>query len=426
MPPNRIIRTVVGHLMAAYHECHSFDPATAPHTTVMFYSSNHHQFGLDGSWRAKFKELAAKCNVWLDQYPLQEFERFLQTVVADAKEASVSDAATSVGFGNKLEGFFKSIGDSPEWEVVHAVFGLAAAQPPFSVGPCRFFIMDEGGIHRWGQRRQRGCYDPPLETAPFHDRLGLARQLLGNWVGCLRVRAIDTNHATAMAKYRLEEVLNVLRHSAFLLALPEQCVRAGVGHPNYWNNQAMCVRVHPPGGFQDSAGKGANGLTIETCSLLSRAWPALQTLVAKETTARTTLEANVMTALEWVGQSAAAVLEPVRLVSLMTALEVLVLLEGEALGKRSKLSRRVARIVQSVQSDTEGVEEMADRLYQVRSECLHAGRTQVEDDDIRTAYGFVDAVITAFLTKNPFCNCESLAKVLDHIRDTEDELVYSI
>ena len=51
-----------------------------------------------------------------------------------------------------------------------------------------------------------------------------------------------------------------------------------------------------------------------------------------------------MTALEWVGQAAAAPLAPARIVSLATALEVLVLGEHESLGKRWKLSRRVARI----------------------------------------------------------------------------------
>lgn len=102
------------------------------------------------------------------------------------------------------------------------------------------------------------------------------------------------------------------------------------------------------------------------------------------------------------------------------------MLEGEGRGKRSKVSRRVARIVPSVLPDDERLEHTADRLYHVRSKCLHEGATQVEDEDIKTAYRFVGAIITAFLTKNPFCTCENLSKVLDNIREPESEFVYSI
>src|SRR5437879_7170623 len=107
MPPEKIIKHVVGRLMAAYHECHLFESIKADLSTVMFYSSKHNQFGLDGCWRATFKELAARCNRWLDLYPFHEFQQFLQTAVADAKETAACGAETSAFFRKALEGFFK-------------------------------------------------------------------------------------------------------------------------------------------------------------------------------------------------------------------------------------------------------------------------------------------------------------------------------
>jgi hypothetical protein len=91
MLPKKIIKKIVGRLMAASRECQPFDSAVS---TAMFYSNKHNQYGLDSSWEAEFKELAAACSRWLDQYPLQHFERFLQTAVADATETGTPADAT--------------------------------------------------------------------------------------------------------------------------------------------------------------------------------------------------------------------------------------------------------------------------------------------------------------------------------------------
>jgi hypothetical protein len=97
---------------------------------------------------------------------------------------------------------------------------------------------------------------------------------------------------------------------------------------------------------------------------------------------------------------------------LVTALEVLLMGPSESLGKRSKVSKRVARVVSAVRPDANGVEEKADELYRLRSECLHEGLTQIEETEVNTAYDFVAAVIQAYMTKEPYCKCPDLAAVL--------------
>ena len=54
-----------------------------------------------------------------------------------------------------------------------------------------------------------------------------------------------------------------------------------------------------------------------------------------------------------------------------------------------------------------------DRLYRVRSKCLHEGITQVERDDVEFPHSLVDAVITRYLTSDPFRTCSSLEAVLN-------------
>ena len=87
-------------------------------------------------------------------------------------------------------------------------------------------------------------------------------------------------------------------------------------------------------------------------------------------------------------QAASAPLAPVRLVSLATALEVLVMGEHESLGKRSKLARRVGRIVSEMWPAAPDPLRAADDLYRLRSECLHQGLTQVGEDAVKLAFSF--------------------------------------
>ena len=136
----------------------------------------------------------------------------------------------------------------------------------------------------------------------------------------------------------------------------------------------------------------------------------------------------MLTALEWVGQAAAAPLPPVRLVCLVTALEVLVLDDHESLGKRSKLSVRVSQIVSRIQTNFTRHEiwVKADNLYHIRSECLHDGETQVDESDVQlTRIDFADTIVAAFLNE-PFSKCVDLKEVLDTIGDIPQGLSYSI
>ncbi len=304
--------------------------------------------------------------------------------------------------------------------MVLAVTGLGG--PAFSLGPCRFFEVGKAEFDLWGRREFSGRYDPPPGTpSPLDNRPFEA--ILGNWAAAVRVRAVDAKHAVAKARFRLEEVLNVIRFVGFRFVSPCNCPRTGLGRPNFLSDSSLAMRIDPIGGFARTVGSG--GVTsLETCRL-SPAWAALTALVGKEDSDRTDLEKTVAVALEWVGQAAAAPLTPVRLVSLVTALEVLVIDRHESLGKRSKLSHRVGRIVSACYLDGGDHTSAASELYRVRSECLHEGVTQVEDGVVNTAYDFVTAVVLAYLTTEPYRNCLDLSAVLA-LDEPECELSYEI
>jgi Primase C terminal 2 (PriCT-2) len=242
-PSKKVSRKLIGEMMAAWRDCRPLDFKSLVPSEV-FYSEKGTQFCLGAPWKERFKKIAESVDRCLDQYPLSDFERFLQTVVANAEETAASEADTSVFFRDKLADFFVQITSAPEWELVTGITGFTRAQPPFSVGPSRFFVMDQTEFDLWARRRSCDHNEPPSGTVPRLDRLGeIGSHLLGNWVASLRVRAIDASHATAKAGYRLEASLNVVRHGAFRGG-PRAYVRAAVLAAGYWDWLRIGMALH--------------------------------------------------------------------------------------------------------------------------------------------------------------------------------------
>ena len=166
----------------------------------------------------------------------------------------------------------------------------------------------------------------------------------GWFTGCALMNAVFPYLFVRVVYVKKRQVVSIdMCELGFRFVSPCNCPRTGLGRPNFLSDSSLAMRIDPIGGFARTVGSG--GVTsLETCQL-SPAWAALTALVGKEDSDRTDLEKKVAVALEWVGQAAAAPLTPVRLVSLVTALEVLVIDRHESLGKRSKLSHRFGRIV---------------------------------------------------------------------------------
>jgi hypothetical protein len=202
-----------------------------------------------------------------------------------------------------------------------------------------------------------------------------------------------------------------MRHGAFIFDRGHIGPRIGLGHPSFWENSNICMPLGLKGSFQMSSAGGGEGLLLQSCKHVM-AWPALELLLAKEPAQRSGLETGVMNAVEWVGLAALAPVAAVRLVSLVTALEILLIGKHESRGKRSKLSKRAARVIATIAPSAQNPLEMGDRLYQLRSECLHDGWTHVDKSDVQAAFFFVDAIITAYLTKEPFCKCQETEQLL--------------
>ncbi|MFO0806733.1 MAG: hypothetical protein U0791_26810 [Gemmataceae bacterium] len=424
MIPQRKLEKSVGCLMAALGHCRVYDPATSVAGDSPFMSTGDLRVVLPAVGVRAVKAIIALCVPYLDSYPVDSFDSFLRrNCIADAYELNASPADASHFMRGRLEEFFKRLDDAGVWEAVLAVTGFNDGQPGFTIGPCRFFKMTAAEFHLWQQREWTGQYNPPPDTPVARGPQQHDRQIINNWVAATRVKAMDGAHASSKARIRLEEVLNVIRCGTLQFGKTHHCPRVGTGQSNFWDGASICMQIEGSRGFTRS-NNGAEPTTIHTCEA-TQAWPNVVTLVAKEQSARTPLESAVISALEWVGQAAAAALPSVQLVLLATALEVLVMGKSEFIGKKSKFSKRIGRIILSLYPSDVNCEKDAHDVYRLRSECLHEGATRVERADVMRAFHFVTTVIKAYLTTEPYRSCNSIQDVLD-LLEPPSGLTYEI
>jgi hypothetical protein len=123
------------------------------------------------------------------------------------------------------------------------------------------------------------------------------------------------------------------------------------------------------------------------------------------------LQLRLTAALEWVGQAALAPSGPLRLVALVTALEALLIEESESLGKERKLAGRISAIVGHSPEAVGQAAKDPEALYEVRSECVHAGLVDVEAEEVATGVRLLGKTVEA-LVRPPFEQCASLADLL--------------
>ena len=229
-------------------------------------------------------------------------------------------------------------------------------------------------------------------------------------------------------QFEPEEALCLLQFPVlFVFQCGSRCSANWLGESVSGDHQVFCARLHPPGNgsFLRSAGAGREGVSLRTCVMLPF-WEHLNTLAAKAVCDRTEVEASVMTALVFIGQATFAVMRSLQLVMLISALEVMLIGEFETIGKRSKVSRRAARLAAATKSEVGSLTaNEAERLYRLRSECVHAGSMSIEESDVELAFHFVSVTIRAFLSRPPFCDKVALGDILG-LLDPPAEFAYQI
>jgi hypothetical protein len=95
--------------------------------------------------------------------------------------------------------------------------------------------------------------------------------------------------------------------------------------------------------------------------------------------------------------------------------------ESESLGKKSKLANRLSKLVARSQAEEDAVAQEVEELYEVRSECIHAGLVNIEKEELTGAIKLIAKTVDALLNRAPFCTMISLETVLKQVEPPSSE-----
>jgi hypothetical protein len=96
------------------------------------------------------------------------------------------------------------------------------------------------------------------------------------------------------------------------------------------------------------------------------------------------------------------------------------------LGKKVKLARRGAALARHASRDPDELPGRIENLYRMRSQSLHDGFTNIDEDDIRFAHELTSLVIESMLENPAYAACESLQELVALIDPTEQPFCYII
>lgn len=362
----------------------------------------------------------------LDNYPIKPATDMLIEAVVAVQDEGLPIRQVESRLREVANERFTKLSQLAEWEFLTPIAGMYLEAGPIKLGRCRFQVFDEQELRRWAQRYSTGKYDPPA-NAPIHQSaldpmFGLCGNpnLVGQVVAVVRIGAADANHAEAAGEAVIEEALNLLRYGQITLAgfgwaFPEIRIRP----PESFSCISFCFPIansQPNGPSTRSRFGGTEGHPV---GLVNQApgWCALDAMLHKPRPNRTEIESRLTTALLWCGNAALSTADAVRLASLVTALEAMLLQKGESKGKKAKLIKRTRGLLgPGVAADT------TDEVYSVRSDCIHNGENVVEDHVMDSARRLVAECIGKLTGDSRFAGCATLDQLLNVIDPTREQV----
>jgi hypothetical protein len=373
------------------------------------------KYFVSGDAQVVISNAVEKIRSVLGTYPIAELPAKLTEVVVEVSDAGTSIKDAHQELQRQVLALVKRLTTLGTWVVLHAVRGVQAESTPFAIGRCTFLRMDEREFWRWGQRFSTGNYNPPENTPVYSSWQRDEGVLQGQTIAVVTVSAADRTHAESEGRRVIEESLNALRYGQLIIDWPREPIPefglSAMWSTQHVQNHSICLRVDGLDAGSNKSVAGAEGAVLRYCQM-APAWNLIQPLLLLEPSARTEMQNRIMTALSWVGQAALASTESVRVVALTTALETLLIREHESSGKRSKLIDRVPRFPQLVHARRHVNGTDIDNLYKVRSGCLHAGRTDVEQTDRKLACLAVAQCVHGLLDNPAIQSASTLDEVL--------------
>jgi hypothetical protein len=417
MSPEKTAKYVANQLMVVFKEAEVGSPTDGE----MMAAHGYHRAPSDKRYLLKaasydaLNRAATKLAALMDGYPLQQCVGHLADLAVAEKDARATPAQANDRMREKVLDFLRGFESQGRWEAVFALRGIDPNAGPFQIGPCSFYLMDEGQFALWGRRFSSGRYEPPPEAGIFQEWVRDEAPMRGQFVAAAKVHAVNHEHARTKGRNRIEEAVNLLRYGQLVVGFPERNFpEVGFWVRQWQHDHSFVVQIDRPNfGSQRLLG-GPEGTWYSVCCK-APGWAGLESIISLDRGARNEMQLRFTTALQWVGQAALAASSSIRLVALVTALEALLIDESESAGKKTKLARRISRLLATTDEERSSLVEEGEELYRNRSECVHGGGIEVEAAVLSRAVRLLARTIEAVVSKPPYSTATTLGEILDRI-----------
>lgn len=347
-------------------------------------------------------------------YPLERIEERLAEILVQLRERGTPLNSAHEELRTEMTDLVNQLTNVVSWDVLHAVRGVQPESEPFQVGAATFFHMGDVEFRQWGQRYTTGQSDPAVDAPILQSWIDSEGMLFGQVVAAAKVCAVDDVHAREVGRGAIEEAMDLMRYGQLVGGWPPEPVPefglAAMSAYGHVQRHSLMLRLDGSSTSTQKDVAAAQGAVLRYCQD-APAWNELNGLIRKPQSVRTEIECRIVLALTWIGQAATARTESVRLVCLMTALESLLISAHETIGKRRALAARVAGFPQIPTVNRRIDDPDVDRLYRIRSSCLHSGRGIVSVEDVRLACFAVAQVIHGLLCDAKFQSLSQLSEV---------------
>ncbi len=417
MSTGKAARAVVNNLIQAFKLIELDSDQTdfdilQPHYNRLAPSGR--RFRLNRSCIEAIGKATSKVQEVIGSYPRHNAFNSLTDVVVAVRDLDVLVENAYEELMKAVTEWVQTVNSLGQWEVLIAIRGIQHFAEPFRIGRCEFYRMDDKLFALWGQRWTTGQYDPPSNSGIFRDWFSQESQLIGQTVTLAKVNASDCEHANFEAFRVINETLDLIRYGQVQFGMTDG-VAPQIGlspDPNgvYFNSHSICIR-HDEWEMRVNKGVGPQGAFIDHCKL-APAWNEIEEILNIEPENRNEMQRRIILSLGWVGQAALATSLPIKLVAITTALETLLIEDSESLGKKSKMSSRVAAFPKLLKANGHIDEKIARQIYEIRCGCLHAGFTEVEESDFRNAALAIAQCFSGLLKDDNFRRCETISDLI--------------
>lgn len=420
MTPEKAAKQASRLLILGFKDVSPYDPKVQGHEPCSFYrATSDRKYALTGNGLEAIQKATRKLVPVLDGYPVAKCNDRLTRLVVEMKDGGTAIADASERLREGVLEFLSTLSASGEWETIYAVRGIDLSEGPFSVGACQFYLMDDPNFVLWGRRYTTGQYNPSPDAPICRTWFEHQRSLLGQIVAAARVQTGDRQHAQSKGLRRTREAIDLLRYGQLVVGVPARPFpEIGQSSFQWEHDHNVVIRLDQPDLQTSQSLAGPIGNRF---SLTRRApgWEELDRLVASDSSRRNEIQLRLTTALEWMGQAAQAPSSAIRLVAVVTALEALLIEDGESVGKKKKLANRVSRLITQDPAKQQVVANDVERVYKSRSECVHGGLIDVEPTEVEKAIRLTAEAVAAVVQQEPYRTMCSLKEILRQIEPTQ-------